>query len=250
MTKEEPWMKCCNGLTQNWSDCMIMCSGCFHCLRIGDYTNICLFGFYPTIILKRMNTPLHFLYATLPHEIYKRLTRKIFVVSMVNYYAPTFDDATSIAFHNNPKLQQRLRDALVRMLSFYGFDTNIPSTLASVSSAEPSQSESESEHKLPNLPKTITIDPSFNFSKFARNWFNSHNDLRITRIIRCLRVAGMEPEAQAFYEALKKLYESQEGYPRPIKGSTYIFWTRAAKRDIRIPPSMSDAQAENMLKEF
>lgn len=165
---------------------------------------------------------------------------------MVNYHAPTFDEATSIAFHNNPKLQQRLRDALVRMLQFYGFNTNLPSTL--ISTTTPGSSGVESEPNLPDLAETITIEPSSTFAQSARNWFNSHNDLRITRIIRCLRVAGMDREAQAFYEALKRLYESQEGHPRPIRESTYMFWTRAAKRDLRIPPSMSDAQAEKVLK--
>jgi len=164
---------------------------------------------------------------------------------MVNYYAPTFDEATSMAFNNNPKLQQRLRDAFVRMLQFYGFETNIPSTLTSAATSE-SSSDAKSEHNLPDLPETIIIEPSSTFAQSARNWFNSHNDLRITRIIRCLRVAGMDKEAQAFYKALKKLYESKEGHPRPIRDSTYMFWTRAAKRDLRIPPSMSDAQAERI----
>lgn len=165
---------------------------------------------------------------------------------MVNYHAPTFDEATSIAFHNNPKLQQRLRNAFVRMLQFYGFQTNVPSTLAAAATSE--LVSAEAKDKFLDLPETIVIEPSPDFSRSARNWFNSHNDLRITRIIRCLRVAGMDQEAQAFYEALKKLYESKEGHPRPIRDSTYMFWTRAAKRDLRIPPSMNDTQAENILK--
>ena len=156
--------------------------------------------------------------------------------SPVNPYAPTFDDATSNAFKTTPQLQSRLRDAFIRMLKFYGFETNLTSTSAIAEATTQAQ------------PSTITITPSkTHFASAARNWFNSHNDLRITRIIRCLRVAGLDQEAIVFYDALKRLFDEQEGYPIPIRSNSYMYWTRAAKRHIKIPPHMSDKDAERLL---
>jgi len=58
-----------------------------------------------------------------------------------------------------------------------------------------------------------------------------HNHLRITRIIRCLRVLGLEEEAQAFYEFLK------ENAVRASKTS-HMYWTRAAKRPLNVKPDL------------
>jgi hypothetical protein len=63
----------------------------------------------------------------------------------------------------------------------------------------------------------------------------SHNHLRITRIIRCLRILGLEKEAQAFYRALKNV--CAEGR---ISRTSEMYWTRAAKRPLNIPPDMDD----------
>lgn len=62
-----------------------------------------------------------------------------------------------------------------------------------------------------------------------------HNHLRITRIIRSLRVLGLEDEALAFYQRLKQIYSSGEISPR-----SFMFWTRAAERPLNIAPEIDN----------
>jgi hypothetical protein len=58
-----------------------------------------------------------------------------------------------------------------------------------------------------------------------------HNHLRITRIIRSLRILGLEIEAQAFYEYLK------ENAVRTSKIS-HMYWKRAAERPLNVKPDL------------
>ena len=53
----------------------------------------------------------------------------------------------------------------------------------------------------------------------------NHNHLRITRIIKCLRLLGLEAEAQAFYEYLAGIYETQ---PHNITSEAFRFWSDAS----------------------
>ncbi|RVD89989.1 uncharacterized protein DFL_000972 [Arthrobotrys flagrans] len=146
--------------------------------------------------------------------------------------AATLDERTMEAFRNKPELQASMRRALARMLRFFGFDYQIVNLDPDADGAATIQ---RLVHIVPNAET---------FPRAARNWMNSHNDLRITRIIRCLRCCGMETEAREFYRALKHLHTSRTGHPRRISDRTFMYWTRAAKRDLRIPPDMSDAEAE------
>ncbi|KAK6336581.1 hypothetical protein TWF718_009383 [Orbilia javanica] len=149
--------------------------------------------------------------------------------------AATLDEQTMEAFRNNPELQASMRRALARMLRFFGFDYQIVNVDTDANDTATIQ---RLVHILPN-PEV--------FPRAARNWMNSHNDLRITRIIRCLRCCGMETEAREFYRALRHLHTSRTGHPRRISDRTFMYWTRAAKRDIRIPPDMSDVEAERLV---
>ncbi|HYX14719.1 MAG TPA: opioid growth factor receptor-related protein, partial [Nostoc sp.] len=54
----------------------------------------------------------------------------------------------------------------------------------------------------------------------------NHNYLRITRILKCLITFGLENEAQAFYEGLRKIY--RENSDR-IGRETFHYWTIAVK---------------------
>ncbi|KAK6343200.1 hypothetical protein TWF730_010800 [Orbilia blumenaviensis] len=144
--------------------------------------------------------------------------------------AATLDEQTMEAFRNSPELQASMRKALARMLRFFGFEYQIISL-----DADGTTANQRLCHIVTNQEK---------FPRAARNWMNSHNDLRITRIIRCLRCCGMEIEAREFYRVLKQLHASRVGHPRRISDRTFMYWTRAAKRDLRIPPDMSDAEAE------
>lgn len=65
-----------------------------------------------------------------------------------------------------------------------------------------------------------------NFHDKADNWFHmdNHNYLRITRILKSLRLLGLEEHALAFYNALSHLYEN---YPDKISEETFNYWTDA-----------------------
>lgn len=74
-----------------------------------------------------------------------------------------------------------------------------------------------------------------NFRKASRNWavHMDHNHLRITRILRCLRVLGLQKECDAFFAALKRVYDdpSINIGPRSLE-----FWTRAVERPLYMAP--------------
>lgn len=59
-----------------------------------------------------------------------------------------------------------------------------------------------------------------------------HNHLRITRIIRSLRVLGLEAEALAFYKAL------EETTPLHVSKRSREYWRRAAERSLNIRPDV------------
>jgi len=96
--------------------------------------------------------------------------------------------------------------ALVRMLRFYGFEMRTGGTIA----------------------------PGANFHVASRNWVKrfNHNHLRITRIIRSLRVLGLENAADEFFKALEDVY----GRSEKISEKSMMFWNRAAKRPLFIAP--------------
>jgi hypothetical protein len=74
-----------------------------------------------------------------------------------------------------------------------------------------------------------------NWHEASRNWCvrMDHNHLRITRILRCLRVLGCQTECDAFFVALKRVYNdpSVQIGPRSME-----FWTRAVKRPLYVAP--------------
>lgn len=74
-----------------------------------------------------------------------------------------------------------------------------------------------------------------NWAKASRNWCIrfDHNHLRITRILRCLRVLGLQTECDAFYVALKSVYNDPA---IPISSRTMMYWTRAVQRPLYLAP--------------
>ncbi|KAL9612338.1 MAG: hypothetical protein Q9167_003071 [Letrouitia subvulpina] len=146
--------------------------------------------------------------------------------SSYNPSAPVVDRATFDAFRSNAELRERLRDSLVRMLQFYGFELRTTST------------------------GEVQVVQGSNFREAAQNWVKrmDHNHLRITRIIRSCRVLGLETEAAAFYEALKNVIKVT-GH---IGVSSQKYWARAAKRPLAIPPEeeMDLGRGAKFLYEF
>jgi hypothetical protein len=76
--------------------------------------------------------------------------------------------------------------------------------------------------------KDGAIVPSANFEASARNWLTpaNHNHLRLTRMIRSLRVLGLEAEGIALWQALDAIYATDAGR-EAVSERTYKFWTRA-----------------------
>jgi hypothetical protein len=124
--------------------------------------------------------------------------------SPVNPEAPTISAHTIEAFREDPGLQSALRVSFERMLRFYGFDWH--------------------DGRPPR------IEPRADFPKQSANWLTpgNHNHLRITRILKCLMLLHLVPEAHAFFAALAELNakERESRAPR-ITPRTFEFWQSA-----------------------
>ena len=125
-------------------------------------------------------------------------------------------------------LRSNLCKAFERMLAFYGFKLVRlnPSSLLSVD-----------EQPSPKLKVMRADNCHDRFQEWVRPF--DHNHLRITRIIRCLRVLGLEEEAAMFHEALVQLSQSQD-YRRNISKKSLMFWERAATRKLWNPPEENE----------
>lgn len=89
----------------------------------------------------------------------------------------------------------------------------------------------------PQLSTTnnYTIIRGPNWSRNSRNWAVrfDHNHLRITRILRCLRVLGLQQQCDAFYAALQHVFVDPA---IRINERSMIYWKRAATRSLYIAP--------------
>jgi Opioid growth factor receptor (OGFr) conserved region len=122
--------------------------------------------------------------------------------SGANPSAPVLDTQTIAAIRGNAEMQGRLRTAFQRMLTFYGFALD---------------------------GEAVMEGPRF--AAASRNWLHAgnHNHLRLTRMLRSLRVLGLEREAAALWEALRALYEREAAAGRrTITPETFAFWRQAA----------------------
>lgn len=88
--------------------------------------------------------------------------------------------------------------------------------------------------------------PGEAFIKRAKNWVKGfdHNHLRITRIIRCLRVLGLEEEAEAFFDAIIDVHEDTG----IINAKSINYWKRAMERPLYLAPE--DDEDEGNGKDF
>lgn len=133
--------------------------------------------------------------------------------SPFNPSAPVINRTVFTTFRSQPELRSQVRHSFERMLNFYGFEYDTSDT------------EDDGE----------VIVPAPHFRRAASNWvmrFN-HNHLRITRILRSLRVLGLEEEAEQFFQALGRLYR---GGNSGISQKSMMFWERAAKRPLFLAP--------------
>lgn len=118
-----------------------------------------------------------------------------------NVAAPVLTRESIRDFLARPDLQENLRVSFLRLMNFYGLEIR---------------------------SGTVTRAP--NFAAKATGWLSpgNHNHLRITRILRCLTVLGLEAEAKAFLECLAEIYEDEQNKPLPaISDETMLYWREA-----------------------
>ena len=149
--------------------------------------------------------------------------------SSMSYSAPIINHTTFNAFRGRPELRDRMHDSLRRICRFYGFDFQASNDL-----------------------KDFRIE-RFEDRKFetrAQNWVKgfTHNHLRITRIIRSLRVLGLEAEATAFFRAVEDVYNTTGR----IGARSLLYWTRAVERPLYLAPEDKEDKGDgkDFLYEF
>ena len=122
-----------------------------------------------------------------------------------NAAAPVLTRKLIEDFRTRPELQQSLRVSFLRVAEFYGLEVHLAQ------------------------PVTVTRRPDFAVK--AAGWLSpgNHNHLRITRILRCLNVLGLEAESRAFFECLSEIYRDEHSKPLPaISRNTFDYWRKAA----------------------
>jgi hypothetical protein len=121
-----------------------------------------------------------------------------------NASAPVLDEPTIREFRSRHDLHRNLRASLLRMLAFYGLEI---------------------------VDHPAAVRPAASFTERSENWLtaNNHNHLRITRILKSLRILGLETEVTAFFDCLAAIYreESTKAFPG-ISEETIRFWHSAA----------------------
>lgn len=83
-----------------------------------------------------------------------------------------------------------------------------------------------------------------NFDPASRNWIKgfNHNHLRLTRILRSLRVLGLIDEAKALHGFLC----TDDRVLDTVSPRSQMYWRRAAERELRLPPDEEDEEAEGI----
>jgi hypothetical protein len=121
-----------------------------------------------------------------------------------NMAAPVLTREDIQEFRTRPDLQGKVRASFLRMMTFYGFE--------------------------PRPGEQITVRLAPNFAMKRGKWLSpsNHNHLRITRILRCLTVLGLEAEANAFFDCLREIYEAEQSKSTPaISYETMGYWREA-----------------------
>ena len=116
-------------------------------------------------------------------------------VSMMNYDAPIMTQEESIIFQSDQGLKDRVKKSFVRFLDFLGLEL-IDDEVHVVPVSE-------------NNPNPQWWTQAFN-----------HNMLRVTRILKCLRLTGNEHYAFSLYNALMTIQER-------FTSNTLNYWEQA-----------------------
>ncbi|RMZ73111.1 opioid growth factor receptor region [Pyrenophora seminiperda CCB06] len=142
--------------------------------------------------------------------------------SPYNAEAPTINLQVMQAFRSRPELRRQLSRSFERMLKFY--DSSSSNTLQQPPS--------------PPTPTGYHIIRSPNWRKRFKFWavnFN-HNHLRITRILRCLRICGLQTEYNAFFTALEDVFDDPNIF---IGTRSLTYWRLAVTYPLHVAPDGS-----------
>lgn len=123
--------------------------------------------------------------------------------SAFNPFAPILNEATIRTFQHDATLRTRLAQSLSRMLTFYGLSETTR--------------QSQGGH---------AIEPGPEFAAKSRNWLHAgnHNHLRLTRILTCLRLLGLDDQSRALLACLEQIASE---HPHAISSTTLAYWKRA-----------------------
>jgi len=110
--------------------------------------------------------------------------------SNFNCDAPTLTQEEAAIFQADPSLKEKVRESFQRILKFFEFDGE------------------------------ETIKPTQEVPLWLQAF--NHNMLRATRVIKSLRLLGLDAEAAAFYKCL-------EGFKDRVSGNTFEYWRAAAQ---------------------
>ncbi|KAL8931219.1 MAG: hypothetical protein Q9216_007252, partial [Gyalolechia sp. 2 TL-2023] len=187
--------------------------------------------------------------------------------SPINPSAPIITETTFSAFRSRPELRSQLRRSLTRILQFYGLELIISKGGGGGGGPSSPNNDSKNENEdadggdvdrsggageveeQSKAPPHYRVHPSPHFYTHAsRNWVTrfNHNHLRITRILRCCRVLGLQDEAAAFYAALVDIAEGEKQQGGVISPRSLMFWRRAAERPLYLAPEDDDEDADVM----
>jgi hypothetical protein len=124
--------------------------------------------------------------------------------SAFNAQAPLLSGADITFISAAAELQSKVVESFERMLAFYGFE-------------------------LTKDQGGLKVRKAARFEQRAMNWrtFGNHNYLRITRILKSLRLLGLPRHADAFLEALEAVYGEA---PALMGDRTISFWRSAGQR--------------------
>jgi hypothetical protein len=120
--------------------------------------------------------------------------------SRFNPDAPLLAESDVAAFKSDAQVQANLRKSFERIVTFLGLAVDENGKLVE-------------GRKFAARARDIWASPN-------------HNWLRVSRILRCLRLLGREGDAAALYEQLSAFYSSRRF---PIGADTFRYWTEAVK---------------------
>jgi hypothetical protein len=124
-----------------------------------------------------------------------------------NLAAPVLNWECIQEFRTRPDLQEKLHVSFQRMINFCGLEAR--------------------------SGEQIEVNRAPSFAAKAERWLSTgnHNHLRITRILRCLNLLGLETEAKAFFDCLSEVYkDEQDKRLAAISRETHSVLERSSRR--------------------